>query len=43
MPTSIPVFALGGMSVDALAEAQDAGAHGIAATRAFWGEVVEKS
>jgi thiamine-phosphate pyrophosphorylase len=41
--TSIPVYALGGMSVDTLAEAQDAGAHGIAAIRALWGGVVEKS
>lgn len=41
--TSIPTYALGGMSVDTLAEARDAGAHGIAAIRALWGDVVEKS
>ncbi|PCE34184.1 thiamine phosphate synthase [Burkholderia ubonensis] len=41
--TSIPVYALGGMSVDTLAEARNAGAYGIAAIRALWGAVVEKS
>ncbi|KWO88799.1 thiamine-phosphate pyrophosphorylase [Burkholderia ubonensis] len=41
--TSIPIYALGGMSADTLAEARDAGAHGVAAIRAFWGGVVEKS
>lgn len=38
--TSIPVYALGGMRIASLAEAQQAGAHGIAAIRAFWGEDV---
>ena len=35
--TDIPVYALGGMSLDTLAQARDAGAHGIAAIRALWG------
>ncbi|MEQ5839667.1 thiamine phosphate synthase [Paraburkholderia acidicola] len=34
--TTIPVFALGGMSTDTLADARSAGAHGIAAIRALW-------
>jgi len=34
--TSIPVYALGGMSVDTLAQAREAGAHGIAAIRSLW-------
>ncbi|WP_431823571.1 thiamine phosphate synthase [Burkholderia sp. F1] len=41
--TSIPVFALGGMSADTLAEARNAGAYGVAAIRALWGGVVERS
>lgn len=39
--TTIPVYALGGMSVDTLAEARKAGAYGIAAIRSLWGGVVE--
>ena len=35
--TDIPVYALGGMTLDALAQAQEAGAQGIAAIRALWG------
>ncbi|WP_347557576.1 thiamine phosphate synthase [Robbsia sp. KACC 23696] len=38
--TSVPVYALGGMRIESLAEAQQAGARGIAAIRAFWGEDV---
>jgi thiamine-phosphate diphosphorylase len=34
--TDIPVYALGGMSADTLAQARDAGAHGIAAIRSLW-------
>jgi thiamine-phosphate pyrophosphorylase len=34
--TSIPVYALGGMTVDTLTEARDAGAYGIAAIRSLW-------
>jgi len=34
--TSIPSYALGGMSIDTLAQAREAGAHGVAAIRAFW-------
>jgi thiamine-phosphate diphosphorylase len=34
--TSIPVYALGGMTADTLAEARDAGAYGIAAIRSLW-------
>ncbi|WP_063932907.1 thiamine phosphate synthase [Burkholderia pseudomallei] len=41
--TSVPVYALGGMSVDSLAEARNAGAYGIAAIRAFWGSNVDRS
>ncbi|MDR3398563.1 MAG: thiamine phosphate synthase [Pandoraea sp.] len=41
--TSVPVYALGGMSPDTLVQARDAGAHGIAAIRALWGGVVERS
>jgi thiamine-phosphate pyrophosphorylase len=37
--TDIPVYALGGMTLDTLAQARDAGAHGIAAIRALWGAV----
>ena len=33
-----PVFALGGMSMETLDQARDAGAHGIAAIRALWGK-----
>jgi thiamine-phosphate pyrophosphorylase len=32
----LPVFALGGMRADMLGNARNAGAHGIAAIRAFW-------
>jgi thiamine-phosphate pyrophosphorylase len=39
--TTIPVYALGGMTADTLAEARNAGAHGIAAIRSLWGGVVE--
>ena len=35
--TEIPAYALGGMSLDMLEEARNAGAHGIAAIRALWG------
>lgn len=35
--TDIPVYALGGMTLDTLAQAQQAGAQGIAAIRALWG------
>ena len=35
--TDIPVYALGGMTLDTLAQAQEAGAQGIAAIRALWG------
>lgn len=35
--TDIPVYALGGMTLDTLAQAQKAGAQGIAAIRALWG------
>ncbi|VVE48207.1 thiamine phosphate synthase [Pandoraea cepalis] len=41
--TSVPVYALGGMSLGTVAEAREAGAHGIAAIRAFWGGAVERS
>jgi thiamine-phosphate diphosphorylase len=41
--TTVPVYALGGMSVGTLDDARDAGAHGIAAIRALWAGVVEKS
>lgn len=34
--TSIPVYALGGMTPDTLTEARAAGAHGIAAIRSLW-------
>jgi thiamine-phosphate diphosphorylase len=36
LQTSVPVYALGGMSVDTLAKARKAGAHGIAAIRSLW-------
>lgn len=39
--TTIPVYALGGMTADTLAEAREAGAYGIAAIRSLWGNVVE--
>ena len=39
--TTIPVYALGGMTGDTLAEAREAGAYGIAAIRSLWGGVVE--
>jgi len=39
--TTIPVYALGGMTVDNLTEARNAGAYGIAAIRSLWGSVVE--
>jgi thiamine-phosphate diphosphorylase len=35
--TDIPVYALGGMTLDTLPQARAAGAHGIAAIRALWG------
>lgn len=35
--TEIPVYALGGMTPQTLAEARAAGAHGIAAIRSLWG------
>jgi len=35
--TAIPVYALGGMTLDTLADARHAGAHGIAAIRSLWG------
>ncbi|TKC85991.1 thiamine phosphate synthase [Trinickia terrae] len=41
--TTIPVYALGGMTTDRLAEAREAGAHGIAAIRSLWAGVVESS
>ncbi len=41
--TSMPVYALGGMSAETLADARDAGAQGIAAIRALWQGVVEKT
>jgi thiamine-phosphate diphosphorylase len=34
--TTTPVYALGGMTPDTLADAREAGAHGIAAIRALW-------
>lgn len=39
--TSIPVYALGGMTADRLTEARAAGAHGIAAIRSLWAGVVD--
>jgi thiamine-phosphate diphosphorylase len=39
--TTTPVYALGGMTPDTLAEARKAGAYGIAAIRSLWGRVVE--
>nr|WP_245725558.1 thiamine phosphate synthase [Pandoraea oxalativorans] len=41
--TSIPVYALGGMSVQTLPTSIDAGARGIAAIRGLWKGVVERS
>jgi len=41
LQTSVPVYALGGMSVDTLARAREAGADGIAAIRSLWGGAVE--
>jgi thiamine-phosphate diphosphorylase len=41
--TTVPVYALGGMTIERLAEARDAGAHGIAAIRSLWAGVVESS
>jgi len=40
LQTSIPVYALGGMSVDTLAQAREASAHGIAAIRSLWDKPV---
>lgn len=34
--TTLPVFALGGMRAETLSTARNAGAHGVAAIRAFW-------
>ncbi|MEA3119660.1 MAG: 8-oxo-dGTP diphosphatase, partial [Paraburkholderia sp.] len=34
--TSIPVYALGGMTAETLSEARDCGAYGIAAIRSLW-------
>ena len=39
--TTIPVYALGGMTAETLAEARKAGAYGIAAIRSLWEGVVE--
>lgn len=39
--TDIPVYALGGMTLETLPQAHDAGAHGIAAIRALWGQAGE--
>ena len=39
--TTIPVYALGGMTADTLAEAREACAHGIAAIRSLWGCVAD--
>lgn len=39
--TTIPVYALGGMTVDRLTEARAAGAHGIAAIRSLWAGVAD--
>lgn len=41
--TGIPVYALGGMTADTLAEAHKAGAYGIAAIRSLWGSAVDVS
>lgn len=41
--TSIPTYALGGMSAETLSTSLDAGARGIAAIRGLWMGVVEKS
>jgi thiamine-phosphate pyrophosphorylase len=41
--TDIPVYALGGMSRDTLAQAREAGAQGIAAIRTLWGADVPAS
>ncbi|MEW6345533.1 MAG: thiamine phosphate synthase [Pseudomonadota bacterium] len=41
--TSIPVYALGGMTTGCLADAREAGAHGIAAIRSLWAGTVESS
>ena len=41
--TSLPVYALGGMSPDTLDEAIKSGANGIAAIRSLWAGIVEKS
>lgn len=38
--TTIPVYALGGMTADTLANACEAGAHGIAAIRSLWQSAV---
>ena len=35
--TDVPVYALGGMTLDTLSQAREAGAHGVAAIRALWG------
>ncbi len=39
--TDIPVYALGGMTLDTLPQARQAGAQGIAAIRALWGQADE--
>ncbi|VVE89239.1 thiamine phosphate synthase [Pandoraea bronchicola] len=41
--TSVPAYALGGMSLGTITEARDAGAQGIAAIRALWGGAVDRS
>ncbi len=41
--STIPAYALGGMSADTLQEARKAGAYGIAAIRSLWGGDVENS
>ncbi|CAN7217100.1 thiamine phosphate synthase [Trinickia sp. LjRoot230] len=41
--TSIPVYALGGMTADTLYDARSAGAHGIAAIRSLWAGVVNEA
>lgn len=40
--TTAPVYALGGMAVDNLAEARQAGAYGIAAIRSLWADVTNE-
>ncbi|WP_263596837.1 thiamine phosphate synthase [Pandoraea sputorum] len=43
MQTSIPVYALGGMSAETVSASLDAGASGIAAIRGLWKGVDERS